>query len=194
MRNVDKLKHFVKLYDDGHIFYDDGKLYRVVGSIYNHGSEGERIEGTNLKRFDEPKPLCYLSTGNKRYYRTSITVDGKSVLAYEHIIIYAIFHGVDSLRSSHHIDHIDGDKHNNRIDNLELVTFEENNRRIIELDMLRPPRGEENGASVLTESDVLKIRDLYSRKEYNQYELSGMFGVTQGNISEIVNRKRWAHI
>lgn len=184
----------MKLYDDGHIIYDDGKLYRVIGSIFNYGVEGKRIEGTRLKRFDEPKPLCYLSTGNKRYYRTSISVNGKSVSAYEHIIIYAIFHGVDSLRSSHHIDHIDGDKHNNRIENLELVTVEENNRRIIELDLLRPPRGEENGASVLTESDVLKIRDLYSRKEHTQYQLAGIFGVTQGNISDIVNRKRWAHI
>lgn len=184
----------MKLYDDGHIIYNDGKLYRVIGSIFNHRVEGKRIEGTRLKRFYKPEPLCYLSTGNKRYYRTSISVNKKSISAYEHIIIYAIFHGVDSLRNSHHIDHIDGDKHNNRIENLELVTVEENNRRIIELDMLRPPRGEENGASVLTESDVLKIRDLYSRKEHTQYQLADIFGVTQGNISDIVNRKRWAHI
>lgn len=184
----------MKLYDDGHIIYNDGKLYRIIGSIFNHGVEGKRIEGTRLKRFDEPKPLCYLSTGNKRYYRTSITVDGKSISAYEHIIIYAIFHGVDSLRNSHHIDHIDGDKHNNRIENLELVTVEENNRRLIELDLLKPRYGEDNGTAKLTEKEVIEMRRLYENTDLTQYQLADMFEVTQGQVSEIVNRKRWTHI
>ena len=194
MRNTDKLKDFVDLYDKGHILYEDGKLYRVVGSIFNYGKGGKRISGTNLKVLEEPIPMGYLSSGNERYFRVSTKSGKKSISAYEHIIIYAIFNGIECLNNDLHIDHVDGDKHNNRIENLELVSVEENNRRLIENNLLNPPRGEDNGGSILLESDVIKIRELYALKKYNQYELSNMFKVSQGNISEIVNRKSWKHI
>ena len=120
--------------------------------------------------------------------------EGKSISAYEHIIIYAIFNGIDSLKNDLHIDHVDGNKHNNRIENLELVTGEENNRRLIEHGLLNPPRGSENGTSTLKDADVLNIRKLYASKKHNQFQVAKMFETSQGNISDIVNRKRWAHI
>ena len=188
-RNLDKLSYFIEDYKKGYIIYEDGSLYRTVRRYGIRGAKGE----VGIKKLESPEKMSSLSKGNK-YYRIGRKVGDKRYTVYEHTVIYAIFHGVEELTDDVHIDHINGDRFDNRIENLELVSSEENNRRLIELDLLKPRYGEENGASVLTESDVLKIRDLYSRKEYNQSELSDMFGVTQGNISDIVNRKRWAHI
>src|SRR5699024_1755290 len=188
-RNLDKSSYFIEDYKKGYIIYEDGSLYRTVRRYGIRGAKGE----VGIKKLESPEKMSSLSKGNK-YYRIGRKVGDKRYTVYEHTVIYAIFHGVEELTDGVHIDHINGDRFDNRIENLELVSSEENNRRLIELDLLKPRYGEENGASVLTESDVLKIRDLYSRKEYNQSELSDMFGVTQGNISDIVNRKRWAHI
>lgn len=43
----------------------------------------------------------------------------------------------------------------------------------------------------LTEVDVSDIRALYANCTYKQVELASMFGVTQGQISKIVNNLQW---
>lgn len=53
------------------------------------------------------------------------------------------------------------------------------------------PQGEEHWKSKLTKKDVIKIRKLYENKKYKQIELSEMFGVTQAQISYIVNDIFW---
>lgn len=56
------------------------------------------------------------------------------------------------------------------------------------------PRGEKTHNSVLTEENVLKIRDIYSRGQATQMQLSDMFGVIQPTISQVVRRITWTHI
>ena len=55
-------------------------------------------------------------------------------------------------------------------------------------------KGSNSNASKLSEKDVLKIRDDYTKKKYNQQKLSEIFGVSQNMISQIINRKYWTHI
>ena len=53
-------------------------------------------------------------------------------------------------------------------------------------------RGEFQGSSVLTEGDVIRIRQL--SEHMSKAEISRMFGVTRSNISSICHRKSWAHV
>ena len=53
-----------------------------------------------------------------------------------------------------------------------------------------PLRGESNPGSVLSEQDVLKIRNM----DEPQRRIARMFGVTQAAISAIKTRKIWRHI
>lgn len=53
------------------------------------------------------------------------------------------------------------------------------------------PQGEEHWKSKLTKKDVFKIRRLYKNKKFKQVELGEMFGVTQAQISYIVNDIFW---
>src|SRR3990167_6949873 len=46
-------------------------------------------------------------------------------------------------------------------------------------------------SAVLTEKDVLEIRNLYDRYCINQYKLAKKFKVNQSTISRIVNNQRW---
>ena len=183
-RNYDKISFFVEDYKKGYIEYHDGKLFRT------HKNTGYRY-----KKLENPVPMR-ISLGNKnsRYYRVCITNNGKRYTAYEHVVIFAIHHGIDTLKSFESLDHVDGNKYNNRIENLEGVTVEENNRRLMEMGLLKPLKGTDNGASKLSSEDIIKIRNIYKNRELNQYQLSDMFGVSQGNISAIVNMKVWTHI
>ena len=188
-RNLDKLSYFIEDYKKGYIIYEDGSLYRTVRRYGIRGAKGE----VGIKKLESPEKMSSLNKGNK-YYRIGRKVGDKRYTVYEHTVIYAIFHGVKELTDDIHIDHINGDRLDNRIENLELVSSEENNRRLMELDLLKPRYGEDNGTAKLTEKEVIEIRRLYKNTSLTQYQLADMFGVAQGNISEIVNRKRWAHI
>lgn len=54
--------------------------------------------------------------------------------------------------------------------------------------------GEAVKSGVLSEREVLEIRDFYSRETTSQRELASLFGVSQRAISQIIRRKTWTHI
>lgn len=53
-----------------------------------------------------------------------------------HIIVCEAWNGIKPFEGAV-VDHIDGDKHNNRPDNLEWVTTKENNRRALEIGLVK---------------------------------------------------------
>lgn len=55
-------------------------------------------------------------------------------------------------------------------------------------------KGENNGASKLSDNDVLQIRKLYNTKEYTTIKLGTMYGVNRSTISYIVNNKTFKHL
>ena len=64
-------------------------------------------------------------------------------------------------------------------------------------DMLtrgRQAKGESNGQSVLTTSQVLEIRRRYANGGVSHRNLAGAFGVSKTTIHLIVHREIWTHI
>lgn len=57
----------------------------------------------------------------------------------------------------------------------------------------RGPQGERNWSAKLTEVDIPSIIELHKRGS-SQKELAFKFGVSQGAISGVVNKKTWKHI
>ncbi len=46
----------------------------------------------------------------------------------------------------------------------------------------------------LNENQVIEIRKMYQNKEYSQYWIANIFGVSQGQINRIVKNISWSHI
>jgi len=55
-------------------------------------------------------------------------------------------------------------------------------------------RGEDGSAAKLTEAQILEIRSLHIPRIVTQRTLASKFGVSQTQISRIINHQRWTHI
>jgi len=88
------------------------------------------------------------------------------------------------------INHKDGNKENNRLDNLEYVTASENKLHAFRTGLQTALRGEEHAMAVLTEKDVIEIRSLVGKVTYR--DLADMFGVSLTAIFAVANHKSWA--
>lgn len=86
------------------------------------------------------------------------------------------------------VDHVNGDRADNRAENLRYVTHRENLRTRVP----NPPRGEAAAMSRLTEAQVREIRELAGA--ISQHKLGKLFGVSQVSIHNIIKRKTWAHV
>jgi hypothetical protein len=65
----------------------------------------------------------------------------------------------------------------------------------VERGRMNPPRGERCSQHVLTEEQVQEIRlgVAAAAGRYTQKQIGQAYGVTQGAISRVLNRRTWAH-
>jgi len=88
------------------------------------------------------------------------------------------------------VNHKDGNKLNNLIDNLEWCTHSENNKHAFTIGLKCQKL--ENAPNVkLCEADVARIRHLHKTGKYFHRELAVMFDVQRTVITNIVNYKTW---
>lgn len=90
------------------------------------------------------------------------------------------------------INHIDGDRTNDRVSNLEYVTCKENIRHAIRLGLR--PNGENMPFAKLKEEDVRHILNTYSGKPCEVNNFGKRYGVNPSTISNILHRRKWKHV
>lgn len=89
-----------------------------------------------------------------------------------------------------HVNHIDGNRFNNHVSNLEWNTASENRYHAFRLGLAKPLAGVNHNMVKLTEQDVLSIRD----DPRGSYELGKIYNVASSTIRKIKLRNRWKHI
>lgn len=92
------------------------------------------------------------------------------------------------------VNHIDGNKENNRIDNLEWCDNRHNVLHAIETGLF--PCGEQSSSSKLTASQVLEIRTICKKgdSEFGIKPLARKYGVAPRTIASIIEERKWKHI
>ena len=141
------------------------------------------------------------------YMRCAVSHKGKLITCKMHRLVAQAFLPNESNLPV--VNHINCDKTDNRVENLEWCTAKENAYHAISLgrfqmvadDKLRersvnkiPKSGSLNGVSKLTEDQVLEIRAKYIPTVYTRKMLAAEFGVDHTTIKDIVNRRSWVHV
>lgn len=92
-----------------------------------------------------------------------------------------------------YVNHIDSNRENNSLNNLEWVTFEENVKHGYESGHASN-KGSNNGFSVLTEEQVLEMRRKRENDKLSYQQLAAHYNVSYGCVAGIIQRKNWKHI
>lgn len=125
--------------------------------------------------------------GKDGYLRTQF--DGKTRTV--HRVIALAF--IPKEKGKDFVNHIDGDKKNNSVSNLEWCTREENMRHAYKIGLIEPPIGIKNGRCKLTYKQVSWIKENYKPfdKNLGAKPLSIKFGVSPKTISAVVSGQNW---
>lgn len=95
------------------------------------------------------------------------------------------------------VNHKDGNKLNNNIDNLEWTNYSINAKHSYDIGTHQKLSGENHHKSKLTEEQVLEIRSIYNNVNgrHGIYsELSRKFNISNETVRNIISRKIWKHI
>lgn len=114
--------------------------------------------------------------------------DGSCERILTHRLVWETFRG--PIPRGFHINHLDGDKHNPRLDNLECVTPGRNLKHAYDTGLRVPPTGSKWHASKLAEPQVVRIKELLA-KGRSQTEIAKRYFVHQCTISDIARGITW---
>ena len=128
--------------------------------------------------------------GGKHYYQVALRKDGKKKYMSVHRLVAEAF--IPNPDGKSQVNHIDGNKQNNVVSNLEWVTPSENILHSFETG-LNTHIGEKNIQAKLTREQVAEIKKLYVKggKEYGVRPLARKYGVSAPAIRAIVKGLTW---
>lgn len=133
--------------------------------------------------------MLTLTNYSNGYIRTTLSMNGKYKDFLVHRLVAIAFVVNDDPSVKIEVNHKDGNKGNNFQDNLEWCTPSYNKKHAFSTGLNKQKLGEENPKSKLTDSQVLRIRELYSDGNTSYRKLAEMFGVGRTLISEVLNNK-----
>ena len=175
----------VKDYEDLYEVSNTGMIRRVHYPTYRHKE----------KWYKTISP-----TKNKEgYCRVTLSKNGIRINYSVHRLVAIAF--IENIENKPCVNHIDGNKTNNSVENLEWCTTTENIRHAYNhgLNKYHPEYlphlcGEENPKHILTENDVIEIRALLKSGKYNQHEIGKMYGVSNYAICDIKRGRSWKEV
>ena len=165
------------------------------GLIYGGEDYSEWIEGSNLGRVKNPKigtirRLNILKTG---YYFVSFSMGSRSKKKTFRVHKGLAETFIPNPESKPLVNHIDGDKLNNNLDNLEWVTYQENSIHAYETGLMNIRAGFDHTSSILTPDEVKYIRENYlpRDREFGARAIARRFNISHSTVLDVVNNIRY---
>jgi hypothetical protein len=166
-------------------FYKIGENGQVI-------SKERLIKATNGKSWIHKEKEMKIRFDKDGYQIVSLVNKGKKRIYPVHRLVAKTF--IPTKNSENlQVNHIDGNKNNNHLSNLEWVTCKENVEHAIKHGLRGISPGEKNGGSKLTEKDVKRIRAM-CELGLMKIEIADIFNISFASVTLISKRKIWKHI
>lgn len=125
------------------------------------------------------------------YYQLAFYVDNIQKTKFIHKMIAEKF--IPNPLKKPQVNHIDGNKYNNDISNLEWVTAKENIQHAVRTGLINFPINDRHHASKLNITKVKKIKQLL-RDGRSQREIAKQFKISQPVVCHINKGTTWTHV
>jgi hypothetical protein len=123
------------------------------------------------------------------YYNVSLSKNNTKKNLMVHRLVCMSF--LLNKKNKSQVNHKNGIKTDNRLENLEWVTASENRIHAYKIGLCKP-NGENHHLAKLTENQVKKIR--YEHKNLTQKEIAKIYNIKQVTVSDIRKKRNWKHI
>lgn len=189
----DKKKRWEKYVPILNVEDEEWRIITEMDGLYSASSKF-RIK-SNIKIFIGPQrnvvitrkeKILRQSTTTHGYYQVSVTFGGKETCVSAHRLIAMAF--IPNPLNKPFVNHKDGDKKNNSIDNLEWVTNLENTKHAFETGLICMLSGDDHPNIKIT-SDKEKEMKEYRVQGATNKELCQLFGVSEATVKRHLKNK-----
>ena len=170
MRQISK---YIKEVDDKYFIDRDGNLYDKFGTV--------KLKSTP-------------DSNRKGYIRNSLLLKDKDHRSFaRHRLVMICYQYIDNYNELQ-VNHIDGDKTNNKLENLEWCTNRENRIHACKNNLCARLNGEDNPAHKLTEEQVKEIIKILLSKTMSYSQIAKKFNCSKSTISAIKQKRNWKYL
>lgn len=172
-------------------------LYQV--SNCGNVKSKDRIVERNQQKYVRKGKLLKLSKNSLGYLVVGLTRNSKTLNVKVHRLVGEAF--INKVKNKNFINHIDGNKTNNKVSNLEWCNASENSKHAFNLGLSTSMKinrfvgkEEENSNSLLTKQQVIEIRNKYIPFKYSAKKLAKEYNVSQSCIEHILRKRSWKNV
>lgn len=130
------------------------------------------------------------SPTKKGYYRIVLQTSNGRKTFQVHRLVLQTFNPIENMDKLQ-VNHIDGDKSNNNLNNLEWCSCKENINHGHENGLYHPARGQKVYGNKLKEEEVLEICELLKNSNMSLREIGELYGVSKHCIYDIKRKRSW---
>ena len=163
-----------------------GKVISLDRVIKEKTGKTQALKGRILKLRINPGGYYYVGLGKN---------GSKATFAIHQLVAQAF---IPNPKNKKTVNHMDGNKLNNSVANLEWSTYSENLEHAYKAGLKQAVKSSEvaskNYKRKLTEQQVREIKRLLAAGNLTHKEIATKFGVARSTITEIKSGRRWKHL
>ena len=184
---------------------DQVEVWRDIPGYVGHYQVSNRGRVKTLKGCRGVLILKGYSKKTNPYVRVLLMLNGKGRDHGIHALMWTAFKG--PIPEGKEINHKNGIKYDNRLDNFELMTHSQNVKHAYDMNLIPSRKGEGNVRAVLTDEDVIWMRKEYKRIKEEAIKrgrqkvpygtilgFARQFGITTTSIKMAISGKSWGHL
>lgn len=153
---------------------------------------------SNGRKYTRKSKVLKPDINHSGYAIGAVCVDKKLISYKVHRLVAEAF--ISNPDNKPTVNHINGIKHDNRVENLEWATRKEQAIHARDTGLTTIIKGEDIGNSVATEEQVREIREfVYMMRQkgiirYGRKVLCDRMGLTESCVKDIINGRTWKHL